>query len=134
MPREPEVEAGAGGEGVGGAAGDQQGEEEHGGRDGEAGGGDEGQDPSECLRRSPAPPAAAFPRATEQLKLLRLQQHVVQHVDLPDKWQQEQERRRFFVTFRARQYSEASFVNTHPIPTSLKTFFSAETVLKSFYF
>ena len=41
---------------------------------------------------------------------------MVQHVDLPDKWQQEQERRRFFVTFRARQYSEASFVNTHPIP------------------
>ena len=73
MSREPEVEAGAGGEGVGGAAGDQQGEEEHGGRDGEAGGRDEGQDPSECLRRSPAPPAAAFPRATEQLKLLRLQ-------------------------------------------------------------
>ena len=43
---------------------------------------------------------------------------MVQHVDLPDKWQQEQERRRFFVTFRARQYSEASFVNTHPIPTT----------------
>ena len=73
MSREQEVEAGAGGEGAGGAAGDQQGEEEHGGRDGEAGGRDEGQDPSECLRRSPAPPAAAFPRATEQLKLLRLQ-------------------------------------------------------------
>lgn len=58
---------------------------------------------------------------------------MVQHVDLPDKWQQEQERRRFFVTFRARQYSEASFVNTHPIPTSLKTFFfrrdSVEVVL-----
>ena len=73
MSREPEVEAAAGGEGVGGAAGDQQGEEEDGGRDGEAGGRDEGQDPSECLRRPSTPPAAAFPRATEQLKLLGLQ-------------------------------------------------------------
>ena len=54
---------------------------------------------------------------------------MVQHVDLPDKWQQEQERRRFFVTFRARQYSEASFVNTHPIPTTtLKTFFRRDSV------